>query len=105
MPKPSELILSLHSILPTIIERLDAAAKAEEKAQGAQAMIEATVRETEAASNQIKFVQAKLAEAEAALESREHVVPLEAARRLLDLYRELAAKQAELAALQESRKD
>jgi hypothetical protein len=45
MPKPSELILSLHSALPTIIERLDAAAEAEEKAQGAQAMIEATVRE------------------------------------------------------------
>jgi chromosome segregation ATPase len=96
----SELVRSLHSTLSSALPHINIAEGAEERAKGASAMAEAATREYAAAMQRLKHVRAELAEAEADLKSKRHIINDEAARSLLETNRQIAAAQAELGELE-----
>jgi hypothetical protein len=96
MPKPSEIILELHGALSVTIEQLEQINRAE----NALAMLDATVQECEQTSARLQNVRVGLAEAEAALQSKLHIINDAAAERLRDINEQIAARQAELSSIQ-----
>jgi hypothetical protein len=97
MPKPSELILELHSALGTTLEQFDMI----DRADLAQTMLNATLQECEAVSTRLQNVKVEIAQAEAALQSKHHLINDKAAKELRDLNREIAEKQAELSSIEQ----
>jgi hypothetical protein len=97
MPKPSELVLSLHSALGVTIEQLEQI----DRAENAQAMLDATVQEFEEVSARLQNTKIGIAQAEDDLKGKKHIIIDEAAKRLRDVNREIAEKRAELSAIQQ----
>lgn len=95
MPTPAELIKSAHSTLSAVVEHLDVIEDSEKKRQYAQAQLNATTLELNAASKRLEAVKVELKKAEGDLQGKRHVINDEAARALADVNRQVAAQQQE----------
>ena len=95
--KPSEQILALYNILPSIIEHFGTI----DRADLLRTMLDATLHEYETVSTRLQNVKAEIVHADAAYQSKHHLINDEAAERLRAAHRELAQARAELSSKQQ----
>jgi lipase chaperone LimK len=93
----AEILKSLHSALGETVEHFDAIDAAEEKVRKTRLMLAQIMREGKMVMGRLEAVKAELARTEANRQSGHHlVIGDEAARRLQELDRQIAAKEREL---------
>jgi hypothetical protein len=100
-----EQIQALLAVIEAALPHLDTLADAARKATAAQSQLDGVLREYEGAVKRLEVARAELAKTESDLKAKRHLIHDESARSLATVNRQIAARQAELAALKESRKD
>ena len=97
MPKVSEQILEVLGVVEATLEHLEQL----DRLDLAQTMIDATVQEYERTSARLQAIKAQTVQADAAYQSKHHLINEEAAERLRAAYRDLAEARAELSSIQQ----
>lgn len=102
LDKASEQIRTLHSIVGALLEHVSVLDDAEQKAKSAQIQLDGILREYQNASKKLELIRGELAQAEADLKHKKHLIHDEAARSLAETTRQIAARQKELRRLNQT---
>lgn len=103
--RASEQLKALLAAVEAALPHVDALQNAEQKAEHAQTQLAGTLREYQDAIKRLEVARAQLAQFEADLAAKQHLISDERARALQAADRQIAARQAELAALKNNSKE